>query len=696
LYEMLTGKKAFDGETITDTLAAVIKEDPDWSRLPANMPVRVRLLLQRCLQKDPKQRLRDIGDARISLDEVLAGAPEPSSAVVAVTSDPAPLWRRALPWATTIALAVVAATFAWAYHRAAHPPVPIANAMRFQIPITSAPAPGGGWFAISPDGRQLAFAATDADGVSRLWVRPLDSLEAHPLSGSESPIFPPFFWSPDSRYIAYNAGGKLNKVEVSSGTAETLCDAPEYVIGGSWNRDGTIIFGSFPGAIMRVSASGGTATPVTALDPSRSDRYHAMPSFLADGRHFIYWRASSSAGSTGIYIGSIDAKPNEQDSKPLLVSDLAAAYAASSDPDSGQLLFMRNGSLMAQPFDARGLQLSGDPVVVAQNVGTYSGVGFFSVSNGGILVYRTASAVASSQLTWFDRQGKALGTAGEPASYQDLALSPDGSKAVAARSNPESHTSAVWTFDFSLGTNTRLTFGFSAVDPIWSPDGNRILFSTTSGGAMDLYQKAANGAADQELLVKSGENKYPSDISRDGRFLLYESHGTKTLGDLWVLPLQGDAKPFPFLLTMSNEIDGHFSPDRRWVAYMSNESSRFEIYVRPFSADVSAPDASGAGPKWQVSYGGGQEPRWSADGKKLYYLTLDWKVMEVDVTASPAFQAGTPRLLFQAPRQRDVVNGNYTVDGKRFLFLAPAGQAGQAQAPFNVVLNWQALLEKQQ
>ena len=215
---------------------------------------------------------------------------------------------------------------------------------------------------------------------------------------------------------------------------------------------------------------------------------------------------------------------------------------------------------------------------------------------------------------------------------------------------------------------------------------------------MDLYQKAANGAADEELLLKSGENKYPSDISRDGHFLLYESHGPKTQGDLWVLPLQGDAKPFPFLLTMSNEIDGHFSPDRRWVAYMSDESGRFEIYVRPFSPDVSAADASGAGPKWQVSYGGGQEPRWSADGKELYYLTLDWKVMEVDVTASPAFQAGTPRLLFQVPRQSNVVNGNYTVDGKRFLFLAPAGQAGQAQAqaPLTVVLNWQAALQKQQ
>jgi eukaryotic-like serine/threonine-protein kinase len=544
---------------------------------------------------------------------------------------------------------------------------------------------GGAWFAISPDGRRLAFSASGSDGISRLWVRPLDSLEARPLPGTEASQFPPFFWSPDSRYIAFRADGKLKAVDVANGTVETLCDAPELVVGGSWNRDGVIIFWANPGGIMRVSASGGTATPVTALDPSRSERYHAMPSFLPDGRHFIYWRASGSAGSTGSYIRSIDAKPNEQDSKPLLVSDLAAAYAASSDPDSGQLLFMRNGALMAQPFDARGLKLSGDPVVVAQNVGTFQGAGFFSVSADGILVYRTASAAAVSQLTWFDRQGEALGTAGEPASYQDLALSPDGIKAVAARSNPQSNRLDLWTFDFSRGTNTRFTFGSRAGDPIWSPDGNRIIFSSTHGGAWDLYQKAANGAADEDLLVKSGENKFPLDISRDGHFLLYESIDPKTLEDIWVLSLQGNQKPFPFLITNFNEDDAHFSPDSRWVAYMSNESSRYEIYVRPFSPDSSAADASGTGAKWQVSYGGGREPRRSADGKKLYYLTLDWKVMEVDVATNPTFQAGTPKPLLQAPEQPSGSHGDYTVDGMRFLFLMPscnpsAGRGAQGAA----------------
>ena len=694
LYEMLTGKRPFDGETVTDTLAAVIRADPDWSLLPPGTPPRVRVLLQRCLQKDPKQRLRDIGDARISLDEVLSGTSDPASVAAATTTRP-PFWRRALPWSVAAALAIVAAVLAWAYQRAVHAPAPPANPIRFQIPITAPLAQGGGRFAISPDGRQLAFAATGSDGASRLWVRPLNSLEARPLPGTEASTFPPFFWSPDSRNIAFGADGKLKTVDVAGGTVETLCGAPGLVIGGSWNRDGTIIFGSFPGGIMKVSASGGTATPVTTLDPSRQEIYHGMPFFLPDGRHFIYQRLSSRAGNSGGYIGSIDTKPGEQDLTPLIVGDSSAGYAPSSEPDVGQLLFMRNGLLMAQPFDARMRKLSGAPVAVAENVGAFQGDGFFSVSANGILVYRTADAsTALLQLTWFNGQGKALGTAGEPGVYGQPALSPDGTEAAYVQFRVGGQ-SDVWLLDLARGTSTRLTFSSDAEDPIWSADGKRVIFTSSPNGTSNLYEKLANGASGEELLLKSTEDKGPTDVSRDGRYLLYNSIDPKTGMDIWVLPLQGDRKPFPFLSTDFNEGDAHFSPDGRWVAYASGESGYGEIYVRPFSPDSNAADASGAGAKWQVSYGGGDAPRWSANGKELYYVTPDSKVMRVDVTTSPTFQAGTPKLLFQAQDANDA-NGNYTIDGKKFVFLVPAEQTGQARSAFNVVLNWQALLKQSQ
>jgi eukaryotic-like serine/threonine-protein kinase len=354
--------------------------------------------------------------------------------------------------------------------------------------------------------------------------------------------------------------------------------------------------------------------------------------------------------------------------------------------------------LMAQPFDARQLELTGEPVPVVQQVAHYINGGYFSASANGVLVYMTGSAAATTQLAWFDRQGKIVGTVGEPGDYYYPALSRDGTRVVVGRGAVENL--ALWLFDLTRGTSTRFTFdsvGGSA-DPIWSPDGKRIIFSCNPGSVLDLYQKLASGAAGEDPVLKSSEHKYPSDVSGDGRFLLYSSLDPKTKNDIWVLPLQGDGKPFPFLRTTFNEQNGHFSPDGHWIAYVSDESGRDEIYVRAFSPDSGAADASGTGAKWQVSYSGGQSPQWSADGKEVYYLTLDSKVMEVNVTTSPAFQAGTPKLLFQAPQQPlSQTTGDYTIDGEKFLFLAPEQNSqAQDQAPFKVVLNWQALLKQQQ
>jgi serine/threonine protein kinase len=687
LYEMLTGKMPFSGETVTDTLASIIKEEPDWSQLPAATPVRVRVLLQRCLQKDPKQRLQAIGDARISLDETLAGAPEASS--IGAMQIPVPLWRRALPWTLFTAAAIALAALAFLHFRES-PPAP-AQPVRFQIPLPEkASLATTGAFAVSPDGRSLAFAARGSDGVLSVWIRDLESLDARRLPGSESTVsnLPPFIWSFDSRYIAFDAGGKLKRIDVSNGAAETLCDLQDTAVGGSWSRDGVIIFGTGSGGIMRVSANGGSASALTALDSSRGETNHVLPSFLPDGRHFIYMRGSGNAGNNGVYIGSLDVGPEQQDSKRLLATGFGAIYVPSSDGESDQLLYDRDGTLMAQPFDGRRMELTGEPVHVAEQLRSYSHYGFFSASTNNVLVYRTGGGGEDFQLTWFDRRGKVLGTAGAPSDYLYPALSPDGKRAAVGRRDPQTGKLALWLMDFARDTSTRFTFGsFNADDPIWSRDGNRVIFTSNVGGRWDVYQKAATGAAGEEPLMTSNENKIPGSLSPDGRFLLYSADDPKTKRDLWVLPLEGDKKAFPFLKTEFDEDDGQFSPDGHWVAYASDESGRFEIYVRKFSPNsaVAAPETAG---KWQVSYGGGREPRWSTDGKEMYYVTLDWKVMAVEVTTNPVFRSRSPVPLFQAPQQPATTEGDYTVDGKRFLFFSPVVQTGQA--PFTVVLNWQS------
>jgi serine/threonine protein kinase/Tol biopolymer transport system component len=693
LYEMLTGKQTFTGETVTDTLAAVIRAEPDWLQLPAATPVRARVLLQRCLQKDPKQRLRDIGDARISLEEVLSGAPD--AALGGSPQIVVPWWRRSLPWAVAAVLAIALGVLAWVQHPwANNAPAGIPDVVRFQL-AQDAKLPAGGPFAVSPDGRQLAFTVVGPDGASRLWIRALDSLEARLVPNSETAVVGPFFWSPDSRYIAFGNGPKLKKIDVADGGNEALCDVPGVIaLGGSWNRDGVIIFGQANGPIMRVSANGGSASPLTIRDPSRGEIAHAFPSFFPDGRHFVYSRYSEKSEGSALYIGSLDAKPEAQSSKPLLAADSGGIYVPSSDSDLGQLLFVRGGALLTQSFDARRLELVGEPVTVTDRVGMFRNYGLFSASANRTLVLRSDAGGGNYQLTWLDQQGKTLGTAGESSSqFLSVSVSPDGARVVASRFD---QVPVLWLTDLSRGTSTRFTFGSSyTVGGAWSPDGSQIIFTSYRDGQYNLYRKRANGLKDEELLLRaSSDRKLPTDWSRDGRFLIYDVLSSQTKGDIWVLPLDGNKKPFVFLGTEFYEQDGRFSPDGHLIAYASNESGRDEIYVRTFSPDAPG-GASDAGGKWLISTGGGTEPRWRRDGKELYYVAADGKLMAVDVATAAGFQAGAPKALFPVPATREGALGqswDVAPDGKRFLFPVPV--SGQDNTPFTVVLNWQAGLKK--
>jgi Tol biopolymer transport system component len=662
LYEMLTGERLFKGETVSDTLVAVLNAEPRWDRVPA----KVQPLLRRCLEKDPKRRLRDIGDAWPLLEDTPASQQASR--------------RRPWGWVVAALLAVVGLSLAFIHFREK---APVAERVRFQISLPV----GSTQFGLSPDGRWLAFVVQGAE-AGTLWVRALDSLESRPLSGATG-IDRTFFWSPDSRFIAFGAGGKLKKIGISGGFPQTICDIDPSSggVGGAWNNDGVIIFGGDPRGIMQVSAAGGVVTPVTAAGD-----FQAFPSFLPDGRHFIYLRVPT---EQGIFLASLDAKPAQQRSQRLLATLYGPVYAPSLDPSWGRLLFLREGTLMAQRFDTRRLEISGDPVAVVERVGTFLLYGFFSASDNGILAYRSGAPWALSRPTWFDRQGKALGPAAEPATYVNLALSPDGTRLATVRIEAmgEAVGQDIWLVEFARGARTRFTFGpVPALAPVWSPDGAHIIFEKPDG----LHRKATSGAEKEELVLKTTAATFPDDWSRDGRFLLYTTIDPKTGYDLWVLPdpetASGDGKPIPFLQTQFNERYGQFSPDSHWIAYVSDESGKPEVYVRPFPASTNG------GAKVKISQEGGSQPRWRRDGKELYYFSLDGRLMAVEVvTTSPMLRPGIARPLFQAPAFSPTSGTQYAfhwdlaADGKRFLIDTRA--ATPSEEPVTVVLNWTAGLK---
>jgi Tol biopolymer transport system component len=692
LYELLTGRMLFQGEDLTEVLASVVKDKPDLSAVPPQ----VHRLLSKCLEKDPNKRLRDIGDMALLLEE----APVTPAAKI---ESPRRAW---MPWAVAGALALALAALA-AIHFRQTPPE--SAAVRFQVP----PPEGGSiarMMALSPDGRRLVFSGSAKGGVPQLFVRALDLLEARPLPETEGGIFP--FWSPDGRFVAFTSPDrKLKKIDASGGPAQTLCSMDQSVgiplgipvgvpYAGFWTRDGFIFFGR-PSGIFRVPQAGGEPVLVSPTDTAQGELFRAYPQILPDGRHFLYLNGFKAAENSAIYVGSFDGKVK----KRLAAASRGFRYAPPAENDKpGHLLFLREETLMAQPLHPQSWELAGDAFPVAERIAitgpTYSA---FTVSENGALAYQPASDVGDArQLTWFDRAGKPLGTLGAPAAYENVALARDGMRAAVSQYD-QSRNLNLWLIDVARGIPTRFTFEKTYdLDPVWSPDGSRIVFTSNRDGSYRLYAKNTGSAAKEEQLHKADTVERPCNCSPDGRVLMYTRFDPTTRAyNLWFLSGwagdPADRKPAPYLETQFQTTQCQFSPDGRWVAYASNEAQHAnEIYVQSFPAGAD---------KYRVSSEGGSQPRWRRDGKELFYMAPAGKLMAIDVKTAAKFQAGIPRPLFDshmwlpAEGMVNVINFltfryDVTPDGQRFL-VNTAAQAEPASSPgITVILNWTAGLKK--
>jgi Tol biopolymer transport system component len=667
LYETLSGKKAFEGESVSDTLAAVMKLEPDWNALPHEVPVSIHKLLRRCLTKDRKQRLRDIGEARIVLAD--PGGTE-------VSAQAGSRLHAKMPWVIASILAAGLAAVSFVYVRQPRPAAP----QVIQSTIDAPPKTIIRTFAISPNGLYVAMTTT-GEGGTELWMRPLDALQPRALAGTEGARSP--FWSPDSRDIGFFVGDKLKRISVVGGPVQTICDATGG-LGGTWNSEGVIVFGSTVG-LMRVSAAGSVPERVSGVDQGS----RAAPTFLPDGHRFLYLAAASK--DRGLYLGSLDAKPGSPVRR--ISGDVSNAQYLSPYEGSphGYMVFVRDQTLMAQPVASNTLQPVGDVFPVIDQVFTPNANGNvydYSISRNGILLYRAALG-AVRQHAVFDRDGKQLSVVGAPVNGPGrVALSVDEKRMASVRG--VGRNLDLWITELERGTESRFTYGFRNDLPVWSPDGNYVAFASDRGGNLDLYRKAANQAGPEELLWRSEFLKAPSDWCCEGRFLIFFQISPGTKSDLFALPLNGDKQPIPLLQTEFNEVEGRVSPDGRWLAYASDESGRYDVYVQPFGPASSKPSTG----KSQISIGGGRDPRWRRDGREMFYIAPDQKMMAVTVkTDVGRFERGTPKPLFDSRIYRGN-NGplsGYAVsaDGKRFL-MAPDPETSSESPPLHVMVNWLA------
>jgi serine/threonine protein kinase/Tol biopolymer transport system component len=675
LWELLVGKRLFNGETISHTLADVLRAPIDLEALPKETPPAIKVLVRRCLERDIRKRLQWIGDGRIAIEEALAN-PHPAPAADSPRSS-SKAWI-----AIACALALVAAAVSFVHFRETPPELPPLRATILPPDNTTLDLVTLGLPAVSPDGRRIVFSARTADGKAPLWVRPLDALTAQPLAGTEGASFP--FWSPDSRFIGFFADGKLRKIDASGGPAIPLADAPA-IRGGSWSPLGVILFGGDIGsALQRVSASGGEASPLSGV-------IGRLPWFLPDGRHFLYGDPrtglrQSNVGRLTIRAGSLDGG----EGKKLLDADTNAVYA------EGHLLFMRGDALMAQPFDAKRLETTGEAVPVAQGIQSVmnnGSAGVFSVSQTGMLAFRSGGGEPATVLTWFDRDGKRGAAVGEPAILgSNFRISPD-QKSLAAEIGERQANMQIWIYDLARGLRTRFILDTAPnLFPSWSPDGGAIAFAYRRKEHYDLYRKAANGAGPEELLYADDLDKYPTSWSPDGKFLLYQT--IRDPAGIWALPLTpdqpgGPRKPFPVVqFPLANSGFGQFSPDGRWIAYQSNESGRSEVYATPFPP--------GAGGKRQISNAGGARPEWRRDGKEIFYEGPGRRLMAAEVAVKGgALEVGQVRPLFVntgGSARNAFPEYGVTADGQRFLIPMPIEE--KSSEPLTLIQNWTAGLKK--
>jgi len=685
LFEMLTGTRPFDGEDTTATLARIIEREPEWRALPTATPAVVRSLIARCLKKDPALRLRDIADGRFQIEEALSNL----SGSIAGTSTVGNYrqWSGWIAAALFLGITLFLTLRAPVNYTSLSSGEPISfqvfppDKTVFSVAInTTVNVPS---FALAPDGHALVFSAEVPGGRSMLWVRPLDDVSSRQLAGTEDAQDP--LWSPDSRWIGFFAEGKLKKVPAAGGAVQVISATATDVRGGAWGPDDGVLFGSGTAPIVRVSASGGTTTPVTVLDAARQEGTHRYPYVLPDGHHFLYSVLGAKQDQNGVYVGSLDGK-----TKRLTVHvNTSAVYAP-----PGYLLFVDGDSLLGQDFDAERLDLKGQPFLVAEHVGRTSA---FMSAVSASRTQRIAYAGTISQrgrLMWMDRKGTVLSSASAAeGDYTDFRLSPDETRLAASLVDPRTNTIDIWLTDLTRGSTSRVASGsLLAASALWSSDGTQLVFRANKNGIIEFYRRSAAGGGNERAVlsfdtyraVELSQNLIPTDWSPDGKYIVFSAPGQGSANDLWLLPLGKEGQTAKFIASPAEDLHGNFSPDGRLMAYTSNESGKYEIYVET----VPRSDR-----KWPVSTSGGYEPRWRADGREIYYLSEDRKLMAVSVGAGPSF--GIPQPLFQTHVPEGVTaNRTHYVpsrDGQRFL----VNMATDAVAsPITVVLNWTAGLKK--
>lgn len=666
-YEMLTGAKAFRGDSESAIMAAVLSADPPpVTTLSPVTPRELDRVVMRCLQKNPDARYQSTRDVLAELaflqNEAAASQLPSPAATVPQAPPPAPRGKLRLAYAVAALCLIAAAGFAaWSGFLLGRPR-PTSPGVQFSLgPPLGESFPFGaqvGGSAISPDGSVLAFVATSR-GVPALWTRRLDSLEARVVPGSEGAAYP--FWAPDGRSLAFFASGKLKRADLQGGAILELADAPS-ACGGTWSPAGTIVFApDASGRLYQLPDTGGKPSPVSAVRTRESEDAHCWPQFLPGGRRFLYLSRRVGREGSRIAIGSLDGNPESQ--KPVDVA--SSNYRAQYSP-SGNLLFVRDGTLLAQPFDPERGSLSGEPRTLSSGIALLPHLNYacFSVSNGDVLLTRSGG-VQTSQLAWFDRSGRRLEAVGSQELYIGLRLSDDGARLVTARTDARTAISDLWLHDMAAGTSARVTFEDGRdFSPVWSGDASTLAFASTRTGVANLYARPAAGTGGNRLLLQSVRPQRPFDWSADGRHLLYEESQASTKRDLWALPLSEGGKPFAVINSGANESQGRFSPDGRWVAYSSDESGRSEIYVRDFPA---------SGAQWQVSTQGGAQPVWRSDGRELFYIASDGSLVAVPITvAGTALRPGATVRLFKAGLPVEGWSDQrYDVsrDGQRFLLL---------------------------